>query len=328
MSRPYADEGRPPGRIASVRTSTRRPCRRPPPARRGARRRHQSTDVDAAVRRPGVPDRGEVRRVVHGLSAVEEHRVRHRRPVELGHVVDALQVDVEDAFTRGGAGGPEPGVEGLAAPSRRRRSAASSMLLSMQAAPGPRDGAGRVPQVGWRVEVPRLCWLRGGRPGGHGREPIEGAPVDLAGHRISRLAWKPRTASRVRSPYVPRDVGGRTGRSLLRAGLEVTHLRSRSRRGRGAVRGTGLEPASAWLSSVGGGCRCDDRARSAERGRPVGWSGWARAGRRGCAGRGRACRLGRRSGRSPRRTPRRTAGPPWRRTSSRRRRNSMSSPGK
>src|SRR6478735_3712929 len=54
--------------------------------------------VDAPVRRAGVAEAGEVGRVVHGLAAGEEHRVGHRRVVEVRDDVDLLEVDREDAL--------------------------------------------------------------------------------------------------------------------------------------------------------------------------------------------------------------------------------------
>ena len=89
--------------------------------------------------------------------------------------------------------------------------------------------------------------------------------------------------------------------------------------------GPGLERRrSAWASASGRRCRRYD-GLGRWRGRGDG-RGWARPARRGCRSR-RDGRPGCRSGRGPRRTRPRTAGRAAARTSSRRRRNSMSSPG-
>ena len=57
-------------------------------------------DVDAAVRRAVVPAAREVTRVMNGLAAAEEHRVRHRRVVKVRDDVDLLPRDPEDALAR------------------------------------------------------------------------------------------------------------------------------------------------------------------------------------------------------------------------------------
>ena len=49
---------------------------------------------------PLCPLAGEVARVVDGLAAAEEHRVRHRRVVKVRDDVDLLPRDAEDALAR------------------------------------------------------------------------------------------------------------------------------------------------------------------------------------------------------------------------------------
>src|SRR5690349_6223101 len=70
-------------------------------------------DVDTAVGGAGVAEAGEVRGVVHGLAAREEHRVRHGRVVEVRDDVDLLLVDGEDALAGGQLVAAEPHVEAV-----------------------------------------------------------------------------------------------------------------------------------------------------------------------------------------------------------------------
>ena len=152
--------------------------------------------VHAAVRRPGVPHGREVRGVVHGLAAREEHGVRHGRAVEPRDVVGVLDVDVEDALAGRRGRGTEAHVQGLQHlpvhhPAQRRGGLVDAQHSSGQAA---------------GVESTRVCsavvQLGIGRRRGHGVQPVERALVDR-GHRD--LALRPgslgrRSWSRRRTP--------------------------------------------------------------------------------------------------------------------------------
>src|SRR6476660_213672 len=184
--------------------------------------------VDAAVRRPGVAEPGEVRGVVDRLSAGEEHGVRHGRVVEVRDDVDLLVVDGEDTFAGGELVAAEADVEAVLRhavddPGEHLRRLADAHDPTRHAAlvEVPRDGVG-LGQRRLRHDVGEL--VARGRVR-HGDEPVPGLFVDGAGGRETALGLEAVHRGGGRRPVAVVDVALEPG-DLTQPCLQGTHLRA------------------------------------------------------------------------------------------------------